>query len=243
MKKYLITLAVIVLAFVVVGVNQISLNNKVNDLEQQVYDLNEELDGLQYIEGLNGQREYYSTTALAYEPILYSIGETIDTSIAPSYVLDDSGNYVTFEDLALLLTDKYFPEKDFLFVSAEIGSQVSIKYGVTYTMSVEEYMARVIFLIEELSNYDFYIIGSSELTINILFEGGANSCLKVPVQTLRSSFITLTPECYYNQWYEILFYGIGNGLDVTFDTELTATYYNDFDTSGVFDGYVLNYTE
>ena len=240
MKKLLVVILAL-FSFALVGCgNESALQNEtaiaelqddIDALEIKVEQLQNQLDNLQYIEGMNGQREYYIPTALSLE----LLGEELDKSKAPSYVLDENEDYIPFDDVAEKLMNKYFEDKVTLY-DAKVGMQVLI-----YLLPIEgedgieedEFMARAILMIEELSNYDFYIIGSSQLQIQTVFSG--TSWIIIPIQTLRSSFVTITPEVIYQSLYEVDVYHI------TYDQVAVQNYYDAFVASGEYDGYVLNY--
>ena len=51
---------------------------------------------LEYIEGLNGQREYYELETEEVNGVV--AGSEIDTTNAPQYILDENGDYIEFCD-------------------------------------------------------------------------------------------------------------------------------------------------
>lgn len=230
MKKLLIVL-VALFSFTLLGCdneNEIEvLENRVAELESRVDEIETLLTEMEFIEGINGQREYYTPTALSIQ----LLGEELDKTKAPSYVLDNEENYINFSQVAQLLVTKYFGTS-VTITTAEIGYQVKLMLQ-NHEITQEEYLTRMILLIDELSNYDFYIIGSSEIYIQANFDG--TSYIKIPIQTLRSSFVTITPEVIYSRLYEVKIYRM------TFDIETVQSLYNDFVANETFVGYVLNY--
>ncbi len=193
------------------------------------------------IEGLNGQREYYiipqndyvdntvwqGVNASEYE----TLGSELDKSKAPAYILDVDDNYIPFEDVAQLLVDKYFEDR-IEILEASVGSQVKLRID-RLNMTQSEYMARMILLIEELSNYDWYIIGASTLYIQTDFNG--TTWIKAPMQTLRSDFVTITPEVIYSGWYEIDVYGM------SYIPSMVQSTYDGLVLSELFNGFVLDF--
>lgn len=213
------------------------LEQRVATLESQVEELEGILVDLEVIEGLNGQKEYYlpktssifNTTSVSAGDIELLGGE-LDKTKAPSYVLDANGNYVSFDDVVSKLVTKYFTN-----ISAQdscIGFQIKIVLG-TGGLSQEEFMARLIMLVNELSHYDFYIIGGSELYIQ--FDFGGTSYIKIPIQTMRSTFITITPEVIYNGWYEIQLFNLD------YNETQVQTLYDTYMADVQYSGYVLDY--
>jgi len=215
------------------------LEDRVTILEEQVLELENILIDLEVIEGLNGQREYYlpqksvsvfqTTSVSAYT--METLGDELDKSKAPNYVLDENENYIPFSTVVDLLIEKYFGN-DIDIKIALIGFQIKITLEVN-DISENEYMAKMIMLINELSNYDFYIIGGSELYIQSDFSG--TSYIKIPIQTMRSSFINITPEVIYNGLYEIRL------VQHTFSTVSVQALYDEYMLSELYDGYVLDY--
>lgn len=214
------------------------LENRIAILEAQMLEVEDILVNIEVIEGLNGQKEYYipdnSNTAsnfvgVSAQSIL--LGDELDKSKSPSYVLDENDEYVNFDKVVELLIEKYFGDK-VTIVNSKIGFQIKIVLEPN-EISQSEYMARLILMIEELSNYDFYIIGGSELYIQTNF--GGTSWVIIPIQTLRSSFITITPAVVYNGLYEIDIY------NHYYNPTTVQTLYDEYVLSGLYVGYALNY--
>jgi hypothetical protein len=235
MKKLLLIfslLLVLSLGACNIAPDDTDLENRVDILETQVNELEQILIDLEVIEGLNKQREYYIPQSTGVSAMSYEVlGDELDKSKAPSYVLDVEDNYITFDMVAELLVEKYFGSNANV-EDAYIGFIVVIKLS-SMDITQEEYMAKLILLLEELSNYDWYIIGSCEVYIQSDFNGTAY--IKVPVQTMRSTFITLTPFTIYNGLYEIQLFGH------SFDNELVQQYYDEYVVSELYNGYVLDY--
>ena len=215
--------------------NQINEQQTQIDLMQDAYselyedydEMYQILEDIGVIEGLNGQRAYYLPTALSLE----LLGTELDKDKAPDYVLDINGDYISFETVADLLVEKYFGNL-VTVDEAVVGFQLKmvLSHG---DITANEFMARLIFMINELSLYDFYIIGSSEIYIQTVY--GGTSYIKIPMQTLRSDFITLTPEVIYSGTYEIQLF------QMAFNKVTVQTLYDDFVLNETFTGYVLDY--
>ena len=58
---------------------------------------------------------------------------------------------------------------------------------VTSEMTKEEFIARTILLIQELQEYKFYIISSSELYLQLTFNGDTFE-IKIPLATMLADF-------------------------------------------------------
>jgi len=250
MKKLLIGLISLMLVLGIAGCNSpapdVELENRVTGLETQVdlletqvEELEQILIDLEIIEGLNGQREYYlprqestmfNVTSVSAGDVEL-LGDELDKVSAPSYVLDVDENYIPFYNVMELLIDKYFNE-DVTLHSASIGSQVSAVV-LTDDVNINDYFARLFLMIEELSNYDFYIIGGSELYIQSQIEG--MTYIIIPIQTLRSSFITMTADVFIEGTYEISSYRLD------YDNETVKRLYEQYVIDETFTGYVLDY--
>ena len=213
-----------------------NVSNAITVLESDVFnnaelidELEQVLISIEVIEGLNGQKVYYIPDQATLVTLGAYTQSQIDAEKAPSYVLDEEGLYIEFEEVVNKLLDKYFVDYD-LFM-AELGSELIIQFFTDYTE--EEFVARSVLMIEELSHYDFYIIGSSQLMIYTNYEG--TSWLKVPMQTMRSTFITMTSDVFIDGLYEIDYFNLG------FDEALTKSLYEQYVADKTFDGYVLDY--
>ena len=231
MKKILLVFIVIMSVTLLGACSPSNDAAKIEDLElrleiaeAKIDEVEQILTDLEIIEGLNEQREYYlpeTQTTDTWQGVNASTYETLGTELdktkAPSYVLDVNGEYIPFSDVTQLLVNKYFPNTT--INRSSIGTQTEIVLEVG-DMPQEEFMARTILLIEELSNYDFYIIGSTQLVIQTQFESTA--WIIIPIQTLRSSFITMSPELIINGTYEITKIGL------TYDSVQVIDLYNQY---------------
>ncbi len=208
------------------------LENRVDILEQQVSELEQILIDLEIIEGLNGQREYFVPQATGLSAMAYEVlGAELNTKDAPSYVLNDKSEYIPFYDVVELLVAKYYGDEVQLN-TALIGFQVKITLEIG-DISLEEFMAQTIMLIDELSHYDFYLISASELYIQL--DNNPYGYIKIPMQTLRSSFITMTPQLIIEGTYEVILF------QLDYDNKLVEQFHTAYKTSKNYDGYVLDY--
>lgn len=213
-----------------------------DEMELEINQLWAILEDIGVIEGLNGQREYYIqdnkvptgvlfTKVSAFE--IETLGIELDKTKAPSYILDLDGNYVPFEDLAQLLLQKYYGVglgQGF----ARINFQARIQTDITSELTIDEFVARTILMFEEIRQYDWYIIGSSEFYMYLTFNG-ATVEVSIPIQTMRADWLTMTPEVIYNSWYEISI------KHISYNNTQVQAFYDEYVTNGTFNGYVLDY--
>jgi len=108
------------------------LEDRIEILEEQMLEVEDILVNIEVIEGLNGQREYYipsTSTVSKFVGVSASdvepLGDALDKTKAPDYVLDINEEYISFEQVAQLLVDKYF-ENNVLLTSATIGFQIKL---------------------------------------------------------------------------------------------------------------------
>lgn len=175
------------------------------------------------------------------------MGANFDTDLAPSYMQDENGDYISFNDLAIKLKAKYFGDVDANSYSGASDNYAMIPYATMtftftdYDITIDEVIARLILLIEELACYDYYALSSNGIILNILYSDGAYSHtvnFSIPKIVVTNGIFTLN----YNSI-------IGNEFESyitaqeTIDRIAIETYYNDFVLNGTYDGYVLNYVE
>lgn len=214
------------------------IEDRLDELDLTILQLEEILVNIEVIEGLNGQKEYYIPNDILLTPQTMSanvmgievLGDELNKDKAPSYVLDANGNYLQYQTVVHRLLNKYYGA--YTLYDAKLGFQVG--FSIDVTLSKEEFVARSILLIEEISNYDFYIISSSQLYIQVNCFGGTSAII-IPIATLRSSFITLNAEVMIAGLYEITYFNL------YFDNTLVQELYDGYVLSGAYDGYVLDF--
>ena len=217
------------------------LQEQINSLELQIEMLEEMLDNIIAIEGLNGQTVYYyqdQITTLSDTVML--LKDTLDKTKVPSYMVDpDTQEYVSLNELAQRLKLKYYGAEEHRDDKTEMGTRTDIKYYFVSNMPLYEVFARTVLLIEEIRNYDFYIIGSTELLIRVYVydELGFPKQLQIqiPMQVMLNDAFTINLDGIYSQDYEMRLTGDG------FTQSLAQQTYDEFILNGTFDGYVLDF--
>lgn len=228
------------------------MGNDIDDLKEEVIRLESEMDILNekylemqvllesigVIEGLNGQVEYYTNitglTYLSYVELTDTEKDFMDKSKLPDYLFDINGEFVDQDDLALLLKTKYYGEEQHASDELQFVSNGVMLLWLETTMSNEEFMARTVLMIEELRNYDFYIIGNEDILFRI-FHNAECIDIKIKVQTMRTDGIILSPQVIYDEMFFVTISGI------EYDNELVQFIYDQYVLEETFSGYVLDY--
>lgn len=215
-----------------------TISNAITVLENDVFsnaDLIDELEqvliSIEVIEGLNGQKVYYVPEQNAIVTLSALSNDKIDKSKAPSYIMDENDEYIDFEEVVNKLATKYYGENANV-IEASLSFQAKI--NIDTTLDKHTFIARTILFIQELSDYEFYIIGSSQLYIQTN-TFGATSYITVPIQTLRSSFITMDKDVFANGWYEV------NYHNLVYDVATVEALLLQYNLDGTYIGYVLDY--
>ena len=205
------------------------------------------IDNIGSITGLNGQESYYEATEdmlmtmSVMKMAVTEMKDTFDKTKSPSYLMDDNGNYVPFEQLAYKLKAKYFEDDTIHEVDMfQMGSQAYFRIGIISDISEEEIVARIVLMIEELRLYPFYLLSSPELVIHIYRFDTVDHQTKVtiPLTVVVNDFFQLTCDGVFDQDYDMR-----AEFDTELDLALIEAYYDNFVLLNTFDGYVLNYTK
>ena len=203
------------------------------------------IDNIGSITGLGGTQSYYEAT----EDIVYTMSvleltvtemkDTFDKSKAPSYLMDDDGNYVSFEQLAYKLKVKYLGDETVHEVDLFLmGSEAYFRFGIISDISEEELVARITLMIEELRLYEFYLLSSPQLVIHVYRFDTVDHQTKItiPLTVVVNDFFILTVDGIIENDYDIR-----SEFNTELDLVLAQAYYDSFVLNGTFDGFVLNY--
>ena len=209
-------------------------------LESEIQALNDRIENLTVTTGLNGQTSVYENKILGYSGIAKMIAQvqymkdTFDKNKAPSYIVDLNGDYVSFNQLSSLLKVKYFSDEasdmDYYFM----GAKSYIQMGFTDTYDINDIFARTVLLVEELRNYPFYIISSSEV---VLYINNGNNVLKltIPLVTMLNDYFEITLEGIFANDYEMRL------ENAVIDLAVAQSYYDFYISQQTFSGYVLDW--
>jgi len=200
------------------------------------------LDNITVTTGLNGQVSVYEND---YESVVsnYSgiakmvasiefMKDTFDKSKAPSYIVDVNGDYISFEQLSLMLKAKYFSDEINSGDLYQMGSMSYMQILFTGENDINDLFAKAVLMIEELRTYPFYIISSSE--IQVLISNGNNMLrIKIPLVTMLNDYFEITLEGIYSGDYEMK-------VDLaTIDLAVAQSYYDYYKDLSTFDTPVL----
>lgn len=214
-------------------------------LEMSITLLEIRLDNMTITIGLGGQGSYYEPSESDIQTMSVMILEveqlkdTFDKQKAPAYLLDDLGEYVSFEQLAYKLKAKYFGDETVNEVDLfTMGSQAYFRFGFISDMSEEEVIARIVLMIEELRLYSFYLLSSPELVIHIyrFAEHDYQTMVAIPLTVVINDYFQITCDGLYDGDYDIR-----TEFNTELDLILIEAYYDAFVLNETFSGFVLNY--
>ena len=216
------------------------IQNQIDALELQLEILQERLDNLTVIEGLNGQRSYYENQMAELSETIIELSTKFDKDKMPTYTIDENGDYVSFDDLAILLKQKYFGVSSSANDNYMMTYQARMVYKFTTELDANDIYARLVLLIEELRHYEFYIISCSYINVTVLASDingqPIEQYINIPLVIMLNEAFTVDIETIYNGSFEIE-YEHYNTVDL-----LTAqALYDDYVLNETFTGYVLDY--
>jgi len=195
-----------------------------------------ETEDIGIIIGLNGQESEYTIQDEkdAYQGV--KAATDLDKTKLPTYLFDIEENKLSFKDVGTLLKAKYYnygssPDDYF-----RVGFQTKMRMNIINNeMTIDEFIARTILLVEELSLYQYWLIGGSELYLQLTLNDISFEIF-IYMPSLLSDGFNLIPEDYYLQNWEIEI----TGLDFE-NTLAIDTYYDDFVLNETFIGFILLY--
>lgn len=216
------------------------LDIELNLLYEELQAINDRLDNITVTTGLNGQKSIYENQVAQYSGIARLIAqvefmkETFDSIKAPSYIVDANGDYISFKDLGVMLKQKYFGaeynEQDIYMM----GSKAYMQMVFEGENDVDDLFARIVLLVEEIRNYPFYILSSSELVIFIA-NGNNNIKLTIPLVTMLNDYFEISLEGIHANDYEMILTGSQTNLAVA------QSFYDYHVSKGTYDGFVLDW--
>lgn len=234
------------------------LEERITALETRVDSIEVKLDNLTVMQGLNGQYYVYyndqdkqdmsnmfMSTTYPLATSQYKYLSTFDSTNAPQYILDEMGQFIEFEDVAYMLKSKYFGADNVSGYEEINGSgEMLLKFMLPDgEYNDNEIFAQTVLMIKELSNYEFYIIDGTSLTVRIawLDGGGIPHILLLKIEMtylLNQQMFEINADAVYNQEYDITY--TLDQIVLNYNDVMTA--YQDYIDNATYTGYVLNYT-
>jgi len=226
------------------------LQGQINSLELQIGLLQDRIDNIIAVEGINGNTVYYENQVRMLAETVSLLQDTFDETLAPTYMKDVAGNYVDFDTLAIALKTKYF-DVTYTSLSGFGDDQATTIPFATLVyifedteITLDDVIARMILLAEELSNYDYYVLSSNGIKLAVHYSDGSHShqiLLVIPTTVLINDMFTINYNSIIGQQFEITLDAI-NDYDII-DYVKVQIYYDAYVLAGTYDGYVLNYIE
>ena len=229
--------------------NDYALKSDVELLEDDIQALQERIDNLVVVNGINGTVSVYENQknidtlnnaliVLSSDLTMLTKKDTFDKDKnAPDYIKDEVGGYVSFYELGRKLQSKYFNEVGVSqYDIYDMGSKAYLQFELTGQYEANDLFARIVLMIDEIRNYDFYVMSSNELEIYIMWENYRMS-VNIPNTVILNSFFEITLDGIYSGDYEMELWTHNTGV-----TNSTAqTFYDDYVTNETYSGFVLNY--
>ena len=232
--------------------NDQELVNSLEDMQLKIETMQERLDNLKFTKGLNEQISVYENTKSALQTMSNTLTKIVNENAnfndltAPAYIMDVDDNYISMDDLGKMLKLKYFGDdtihdEDMYYMNGKSYMRFMIEDGMTD----EELFARVILLIDEFRNYEFYALSCPELVISVYrFQNGDYSKIEISIHltVVINDYFTITPIVILNEEFEtrLTFNSISN-IELI-ESDIT-THYDYFVDNNTFTGFVLNYNE
>lgn len=215
----------------------------IDALESELLELQTLVGNMTLSRGLNERVSVYINKTNELMSMSNNISKIVHESFdisgnAPDYIKDVDGNYITFEELGGLLKLKYFGvEANQTDDRSQMGSKADFVFKGVDGMSGEETLARMIILIQEFKNYDFYILSCSSLNVKVYSDSWMID-IEVPLAVIINEYFDITLDAVINEEFETnIIY-----TNITIDQVSVQSNYDTFITNSTFDGYVLNYT-
>lgn len=165
-----------------------------------------------------------------------------DTTQYPSYMLDSEGQYVTMEQLGLLLKDKYFGISKYTndnYYKSEGVTMLQFSNDDQYDYNPNELYAKMVLILQEISNYNYYIL-NNEVIVKFIWNttDGYTKIfeLKTSSENLLSDTLIISPDSFFTGYLEMKYRD--NGEVEVVEENITALY-DYYVENGTYDGYVL----
>ena len=181
------------------------------------------------------------TSEVKDERVLAVLSAYEDTTVYPSYMLDSDGNYVSMEDLGGLLKDKYFGSSVNQYdIFTKKGGVTTMRFVADYGTehNQNEIFAKLVLILEELSNYNYYIL-NNDVVIKFLWTDSQGYERLIELTTssenLLSDTLEISPDSFFTGYLEMSY----RTLQLELTQENIIALYDNYVANGTYDGYVL----
>lgn len=242
MKK-LVGVLVVVLTLTISLVGCTSTPQDIKNLSKsEVLEIVDEYCEIDYLT----QDIYCDSTGVTDASVLQVINAFEDVTVYPSYMLDENDEYVTVDQIGLLLKAKYFINED---VNAEDDyykkdGKTLFKFDLGVDdLASNDLFAKAVLILNEIENYDYYYLSSTDVVIDIVWMDTNYYAHRVTLTTskdnLLSDTLIITPEGFFTNYLEMEY----DTMDCTVTQPEVLAYYYAYTTNETYGGYVLNYEE
>ena len=223
------------------------LEIEIQAFQEQMDVIQERIDNLTITTGLNGVIDLYENEALKDELELKLVTLSLQMMVvkdtfdkakdAPDYIKDELGGYISFKDLGIMLKQKYFNDFSVTqYDKFEMGSSANMQFELSGIQDTNDLFAKIVLMIEEIRNYDFYVLSCSELEITLIYDNKIMTVI-IPLVVVINSYFEITLNGVYDGDYEMkvkLYQASINEINA-------QLFYDDYKTNLTYDGFVLNY--
>lgn len=226
------------------------IDSQIASLELQIALLEERLDNMIAVQGINGNTVYYEKKLSLMKTSLSDMLDSFKEELAPTYMTDEDGDYVTFNTIAGLLKEKYLGVTYTTVTGIGSDSYVTIPYArLNYvfedaTIDINDVVARMILMVEELTHYEYYVLSSNGIQLQMVWSDGAYShkvSIEIPTTVLINDMFTIDFDSIRGHMFEIKIQA--EWEQDTIDYEAAKVFYDAYVKDGTYAGYVLDFTD
>ena len=223
----------------------LGIEEQIADIEAKIALLEARLNGLVTVKGLNGQVLYYENEIKTLKLGLETLYNTFNPTLAPTYMYDINGDYINFSNLSVLIKNKYFSD---VAQNYEQDRYEMTPFAIMHfyfedsNIAFNDIIARIIIIVEEITNYEYYTLSSNGLKIDIVYSDGNYThqiYFTIPTVVLINDMFTLNFDSIIGNQFESYFI-TPESYDII-DYDQVKIYYDNYKLNNTFDGYVLNY--
>lgn len=228
-----------ILVFILVAILGVGLGIAISPKAPQVSETEQDcIMGKNYVEHCVDVYEQPSNVVSAKDPL--------DKDKYPSYMLDEDGYFVPFEDIGIKLKEKYFGSTethmydDYYFLDLSNPNITKFKFVLEGSYNADDLYAKTILMLQEFRNYGFYYISNGVTIVEVYWiENGVTHEIRlgISVATLLNEDFFITPDSFIEGEF-------GNLLE-TESCQINQVFsnadYDNYVTDETFIGYVLDF--